>query len=411
MIKKTVIHLGFLSLILAGITAYYTFQPDHGAEQMDVMEVKARVLSSDNSEVRSSGLSHIGFQTLEVEILEGRFKGQKKTAVNNLVGQTDLENLFQKNDTIIAALILEDGAIDYVKAVDLFRQDTLLLLFGLFVAALLIYAGVIGVKALMSFVLTVFIIWEVLVRLILRGYPPLAVTTWTLLLLSAIIIFLVAGINKKGLTAFTGTACGLFTTLLVTSLVGREAGLFGMTQPYVNALIFSGYYDLDIRQIFYSAIILGASGAAMDIAMDVAASMDEIKARKPDISTTELMRSGFNVGRQVIGTMTTTLLLAYSGGYLTLLMIFRVKEPSIMRMINLKIVAAEIMRTLVGSIGLVLVAPITAIVGGMVIAGAWDRIWRKNRPLPGKRERSTSGVRDGAIILYGLFRLKHRASK
>ena len=75
-------------------------------------------------------------------------------------------------------------------------------------------------------------------------------------------------------------------------------------------------------------------------------------------------QSGFSVGRQVIGTMTTTLLLAYAGGYLTLLMIFKVKDPRFMRMINLKIVAAEIMRTLIDSIGLVMVAPITAIVGG-----------------------------------------------
>jgi uncharacterized membrane protein len=188
-----------------------------------------------------------------------------------------------------------------------------------------------------------------------------------------VIIFLVAGVNKKGTTAFIGTLCGLFVTLLVTLFFGGKTGLFGMTQPYVNALIFSGYYDLDIRQIFYSAVILGASGAAMDIAMDIAASMAEVKSKKPEISTTELIHSGFNVGRHVIGTMATTLLLAYSGGYLTLLMIFRVKEPSIMRMINLKIVAAEIMRTLVGSIGLVLVAPATAIIGGVILTGLIDK--------------------------------------
>ena len=106
----------------------------------------------------------------------------------------------------------------------------------------------------------------------------------------------------------------------------------------------------------------------MDIAIDIAASMDEIRTKKPDISPKELIRSGFTVGRQVIGTMTTTLLLAYSGGYLTLLMIFRVKDPSLMRIINLKIVAAEIMRILIGSIGLVMVAPFTALLGGIIIA-------------------------------------------
>jgi uncharacterized membrane protein len=330
-------------------------------------EIKARVLTVDNTEVRSSGLSHIGFQTLEIQFLEGNFKGKTVPAVNNLTGQTDIENLFKQGDTIIAAPILKNGVIEHVKAVDLFRQDAILALFSLFVVSLLLYAGVIGIKALISFILSFFIIWEVLIQQILDGHPPLMTTTYTIVLLSAIIIFLIAGINAKGLTAFIGTISGLFVTLFVTMFFGGKIGLFGMTQPYVNALMFSGYYDLDIQQIFYSAIILGASGAAMDIAMDVAASMDEIKNKKPEICPKELIKSGFIIGRQVIGTMSTTLLLAYSGGYLTLLMIFKVKEPSLMRMLNMKIVAAEIMRTLVGSIGLIMVAPITAIVGGIII--------------------------------------------
>lgn len=369
MVKKHFIYSILLLAIMGGIAAYYKIKPIPHRIDANVREVRARVLTSNNDDVRSSGYSNIGHQELTVEILEGEFKGRKLAAFNSLAGQTDLENLFRPGDTIVAAVILEQGKITHVKAVDLFRQNTLLILFGLFVTALLVYAGVIGIKALMSFVLTVFILWEVLVQRLLAGHDPVFTTTYTLVLLSAVIIFLVAGLNRKGISAFIGTICGLCATLGVTFLFGSEIGLFGLTQPYVNALIFSGYYDLDIRKILYSAIILGASGACMDIAMDIAASMDEIKNQKPDIRPLELIRSGFTVGRHVIGTMATTLLLAYSGGYLTLLLLFRVKAPSIMRMLNLKIVAAEIMRTLVGSIGLVLVAPITAIVGGIIIGG------------------------------------------
>ena len=126
----------------------------------------------------------------------------------------------------------------------------------------------------------------------------------------------------------------------------------------------------------------------MDIAMDIAASMDEIKNKKPEICPRELIKSGFTVGRHVIGTMATTLLLAYSGGFLTLLMIFKVKEPSLMRMLNMKIVAAEIMRTLVGSIGLVVVAPITAIVGGIIIGHLFKKkratLYMPSEPVPTK---------------------------
>ncbi|WP_321492944.1 YibE/F family protein [uncultured Desulfobacter sp.] len=366
--KSFVLSILILSALMAAM--FYYFMAREPALAPFTLESRARVISVDDSEVHTSGLSHLGFQTLEIEILNTRFKGVKTQASNSLNGQIDLENLYHVNDTIIAAIIMDkDGSIEHVKAVDLYRQNSLLSMFIVFTIALLLYAGAVGVKALISFILSIFIIWEILVKQILAGHPPLITTTFTLILLSAIIIFMVAGVNRKGLTAFLGTIAGLGVTLFATLVFGKNAGLLGMTQPYVNTLIFSGYYNLDIRQIFYSAIVLGASGAAMDIAMDIAASMDEIRIKKPDISARELMKSGFTVGRQVIGTMTTTLLLAYSGGYLTLLMIFRVKDPSFVRMINLKIVSAEIMRTLIGSIGLVMVAPITALLGGVIIAG------------------------------------------
>jgi uncharacterized membrane protein len=369
MYKKIASHLALLFFVLAMIVGYYHWLDNTGTIDPNIEEVRAEVLAVDDSEVRSSGLSNIGYQELKVQLYEGKFAGEQVAATNSLVGQTDIENLFRVGDEIIVAVILEEGKIAHVKAVDLYRQDALLMLFIVFVLALLLYAGMIGIKALISFILTVIIIWEVLVQGILAGHSPILTTTLTLVLLSAIIILLVAGMNRKGLTAFIGTISGLCATLVVTYFFCDRVGLFGMTQPYVNALIFSGYYHLDIREIFYSAIILGASGACMDIAMDIAASMDEVKLKKPEITPWELIQSGFTVGRHVIGTMATTLLLAYSGGYLTLLMIFQVKEPSIMRMLNLKIVAAEIMRTLVGSIGLVMVAPITALVGGVILSG------------------------------------------
>lgn len=112
----------------------------------------------------------------------------------------------------------------------------------------------------------------------------------------------------------------------------------------------------------------------MDIAMDVTASVSEVKDKKPEISMSELIQSGYNVGRMVTGTMTTTLLLAYSGGYLTMLMLFVSKGTSINRILNFKVVAAEIFRTLVGSVGLVMVAPITAIIAGWILSLNFEEI-------------------------------------
>ena len=106
----------------------------------------------------------------------------------------------------------------------------------------------------------------------------------------------------------------------------------------------------------------------MDIAMDIAASLEEIRHRHPDLPRRELILSGFRVGRSVTGTMTTTLLLAYSGGYSAMLMVFMAQGTPMINILNLTYVSAEILHTLVGSFGLVLVAPLTAVLGGWLFS-------------------------------------------
>ncbi|MDN5322533.1 MAG: hypothetical protein PWQ67_987 [Clostridia bacterium] len=332
----------------------------------NIFEVRAVVLETDNSNMIQSGISKIGDQSLLIEIIEGRYKGEKVKATNHLIGKMEIDNYYEPGDKIIAAIMVKDDKVKAAKAVDLYRQSWELVLFGLFVLSLILYAGYTGLKALFSFVASLYIIWTVLIPGLLQGKDPLILAALVLFLLSAVIIFSVAGFTKKGMAAFLGTVCGLIVTIGITIFFGDKIGLQGMTVPFAETLLYSGHLGLNMKHIFYAAVIIGASGAAMDIAMDVAASMEEIKIKKPEITAKEIIQSGFNVGRAVIGTMTTTLLLAYSGGYLTLLMLFMTKNSSFARIVNLKIVAAEIMRTIIGSTGLVLVAPITAVVAGWI---------------------------------------------
>ncbi|MCT4594233.1 MAG: YibE/F family protein [Anaeromicrobium sp.] len=332
----------------------------------DVFEVKAKVLKVDNDNLIQSNIANMGVQNLEVNILEGEFKGQSTDSLNTLVGNLSVENTYKRGDTIIVAIRVEDGKIIDSKAIDLYRQNYHLLLFGTFVICLIIFAKQIGIKALFSFIMSLFIIWKILIPGLLYGKDPLLLSMGVLVLLTAIILFSICGISKKGVAAFIGTITGLSITIGLTLFFGSRMELYGMTAPFAETLMFNGHLNLDMRKIFYAAIVIGASGAAMDIATDVASSMYEIKNHKPNIPINDLIKSGFNVGRDVVGTMTTTLLLAYSGGYLTLLMLFMDKNASFSRIINFKIVSAEIMRTVIGSIGLVLVAPITAIVAGII---------------------------------------------
>ena len=142
---------------------------------------------------------------------------------------------------------------------------------------------------------------------------------------------------------------------------------------YSESLLYAGYQALNLTQIFMSGIFIGASGAMMDLAVDITSAVNEVIEKKPDISWREAARSGMNVGRAAMGTMTTTLLLAYSGGYIALLMTFMAQGTPIDNILNYKYVSAEILDTIVGSFGLVTVAPFTALTSGILLTGKKKR--------------------------------------
>ena len=130
-----------------------------------------------------------------------------------------------------------------------------------------------------------------------------------------------------------------------------------------ESLLYSGYQDLDLTSIFMASIFIGASGAMMDLAVDITSAVYEVISKKPDILPAEAVLSGLRVGRAAMGTMTTTLLLAYSGGY----MVFMAQGTPIDHILNYKYVAAEVLDTVVGSFGLVTVAPFTSLMAGLLL--------------------------------------------
>lgn len=137
--------------------------------------------------------------------------------------------------------------------------------------------------------------------------------------------------------------------------------------PDSESLLYSGFQHLNLTAIFMSSIFIGASGAMMDLSVDITSAIQEVVEKKPDISWKEAAKSGMNVGRAAMGTMTTTLLLAYSGGYITLMMVFMAQGTPVDHILNYKYVAAEVLDTIAGSFGLVTVAPFTALVGGLFL--------------------------------------------
>lgn len=332
--------------------------------------VRARVLSIDDAALQTHGLLQFGSQLLQVEVLDGEFAGRRFSAVNEIRAQMELDKHFLPGDC--AVVILPPECVPgktVLAAQDHWRTGWTLCLFALFCALLCIFGGWVGVKALFSFVLSCLVIWKMVIPLALRGWPP----SWTIFaavcFLTAAICYLVAGPTRKGTASFLGASAGVLAGLLMAHLFTMLMKINGATLPYAQALLYSGYDHLDLGDIFVGAMILASSGAVMDLGMDIASGVEEVARHNPTLARRELLWSGMRIGRSVVGTMTTTLLLAYSGGYITLLMMFCAQGTPVMDFLNNPLVASEAVKTLIGSFALVLVAPFTAVTAAWLYGG------------------------------------------
>lgn len=339
----------------------------HTAPPPEGVKCKARILSVDNTNIITIGLLRKGEQHVRMKVLSGPFKGREFNGTNIIRANMELDKVFEPGDLALAAIPYDADENFTVIAQDHYRIDYAILLFGLFGLLLLVFAGITGFNALLSFVFSCLVIWKLVIPLALKGGNVLLITFAAVTLLSAVIIFLVAGMTRKGVTAFFGSILGVLASCAMAYIFTKLFKISGGMMPYSQTLLYSGYEFLSLPDIYIGAIFLSSSGAVMDLAMDVSAGMVEILHKRPDIPRRELINSGLNIGRSVVGTMTTTLLLAYSGGYLTLMMTFAAQGIGPLDFINNPYVASEAVKTLVGSFGLVLVAPFTAFVGGFII--------------------------------------------
>lgn len=357
-----------LVVLVASILLLLVPNRYHDPSHSRTIQARARVVNVDNSSVQQFGLVRQGEQDATVRILNGRFRGETLPAVNLLMGRMDIDKMFSPGDLALVGIDLTVDRSDIVSVnlIDHYRIHFELLLFGLFCLLLVGFAGWTGVKALVSFVFTAMVIWKILLPVFLRGWNPVLVSLGIITVLTAAIVFLVGGLEKKGLIAFLGALAGIGMTCLLSLAFGAAFRIHGAVKPFSETLLYSGFAHLDLSSIFLAGVFVAASGAVMDIAMDISASMREVYEKYPHIQLKELIFSGFNVGRAVVGTMTTTLLFAYSGGYTTMLMVFLAQGTPLVNIFNLTYIAAEILHTLVGSFGLVLVAPLTAVIGGFV---------------------------------------------
>lgn len=333
------------------------------------LHARALITEVDNTRVRQNLIVRTEEQFLTVRLLSGPHKGQTLPVVNMLTGKMEFDEFYEKGNIILVEYGLVGGKPGNALSRGHYRLRMQLVLIGLFGLLLIAVAGVTGLKAMLSFVFAAMVLWKLYFPLLLRGFPPIGTGLAMVALLTAVITFSVGGLNRRGMVTFSGSMLGVLLTCGLAIGFARAFNLHGAVRPFAETLLYSGYYHLRLTDIFIASVFIASSGAVMDLAMDIAASMDEIKSKQPEIGLAEHIRSGLRIGRAVIGTMTTTLLLAYSSSHIALFLLFMAKGLPAANILNAPFVAAEVLNILVGSFGLVTVAPFTALVAGLLYRG------------------------------------------
>ena len=353
-----------LSFIIASLILIMIPTGFERAIYVNATGAKAEILSTDDRGIIQTGLFRTGDQRCRVRILSGEHKGLEMDGINLLSGSLKDDKVFVPGD--IAWVLIERDADDnpiFINMIDYYRQGREVLLAAVFVAALIAFSGLRGLRMVISFVFAFLSIWKLLIPSILRGMNPLLMCTATLILLTLVTLPMVSGINRRSLAAILGSVCAMVITVLISVFMTWYLRIHGSVLEMSESLLYSGFMDLDLTSLFSGVVCLSAGGAIMDLSIDVSAAMWEVREHAPDTTQKELFHSAMEVGKAGVGTQITTLLLAYMGSYLTLMMVYMAQATPIPNILTSKSIAAEIMQTLSGSIGIVLVTPLTALIG------------------------------------------------
>ncbi len=322
-------------------------------------------------------------QLVKVQVLDGKYSGQVLLARNSLSGSAGVDIVVDKGDHVIVFITEqipaegEEAELAEIYVVEKVRTGAQKILLGVFMGLLVLIGGIQGVKALVGLGFTGIGVFLILIPALADGYSPLLVTLPLLVAVTLLTMLVVAGFSRKALAATLGTAGGLLVAGLLAVLVGGDlASLQGLGTEEERMLLYIESVSIDTRGILFAGILLGALGAIMDVAMSVASAVEEVKKANPQLSPAELTRAGMQVGRDVMGTMANTLILAYAGGALPFLLLYLSYQAPAVYWLNTEFITSEVLRAVAGSVGLVVSVPITAVLAGVLS--------RKNTSLAGR---------------------------
>ncbi len=362
-----------LTLVLAGLGLYarqgrsrWEISPSSGTEYE-----RARVLAvvEDNTQPNPTYENvTVGTQTLQIELITGRYAGDQLQITNYLSPFLN-HSVAARPGMELSVRVITTEVAEYTVSVYNYSRGPLLWIFvGIFALALVLVGGRRGVTALLGLAVTVLgVVFVLLPLLVQRGWPPIPTTLLVVVLTMTVSYLLLGGSGPKAWIAVLGAFGGVMLAGLFAWLAGRLVHISGMNMDEAESLFLTAAdHGLQVSGLFVCGILIAAEGAIMDIAMSVASAVEEVHRVAPARDAGALFRSGMHVGRDAMGTMANTLILAFAGTGLNTMLFLYAYDVSYEQLINTDFVAMEMLRGLAGSLGMILTVPLVAFLGSRI---------------------------------------------
>lgn len=367
MITKLKILFVFLVLCLGLVLPHYSFaqansqSPPTKEETLEGTVVK--ILEEKQIRPEFSEKKQL-YQKLRILITKGSLKGKSITIENGNIPMTNIQK-YQVGDRLLIGYSKKSNNKDFFYISDYIRRNNLFLLFGIFVVLTIIVGRWRGASSLLGMVISFFIILTFILPKILSGHDPFQAAVVGSLFIIPLTFYLSHGFNRKTTTAIIGTVITLIIIGLMAKYFVTATKLTGFTSEEANYLQTLKNGLINIKGLLLAGIIIGALGILDDITISQAAIVYQLKKTDPTLQPGELYKKAMDVGQDHISSMVNTLVLAYTGAALPLLLLFINNPHPFLEVINYEVVAEEIVRTLIGSIGLILAVPVTTLIASL----------------------------------------------
>ena len=359
--------------ILAGIAMWINraneneTTPDSG--RLVYAPAKVTAVLSDNAQedFENAEGRRVGDQELEIQILSGDHKDEIMTVTNYMSALFNVD--VQQGDRIIVRIMTDENGSYYASVFNYDRGIVLggfLLIFFILLGAL---GGKKGLGALAGLLLTLGCIWFILIPCLLRGVPAIPVTIAVSAVSAAAGLIFLNGYSKKTFCAVCGCVGGVLVSGIAAAVVGTLSPMNGFNmQEAENLILYGADQGLKVSGLLVCGVLISALGAVMDVALGIVSSVWEMKEQNPDASVGSLFRSGMQIGKDAMGTMANTLILAFAGSSLNMLILVQTYNIPFLQLINTDSIALEVVQSVAGSIGILLTVPLVALISARLMA-------------------------------------------